>query len=993
MRDFLLIALLWLGPSSWAQEYFQQEVDYKISVALDDAAHVLEGEIEITYRNNSNETLEEMYFHLWPNAYASRTTALAKQKREKGDLDLEFSEASERGFIEGVTFSVDGIVVEHEPYQGHSDVVRFTLPEALKSGELMEIRTPFKVKIPSSKFSRLGHIGQSYQITQWYPKPAVFDADGWHPMPYLNQGEFYSEFGSFDVSITLPKNYLVGATGELQNEDERKFLIDQAAAYANLPWEGGKNEFPESWPSTKTLRYTQDKVHDFAWFADKRFHVLHERFQLDSGKEVDGWVFFTDAHADTWAKSMEYLVDGTRHYSRHVGDYPYSQVSVVDGTLAAGGGMEYPMVTVINGTSNARRLEQVIVHEVGHNWFYGILGSNERKDPWMDEGVNSYYEQRYFNEKYGQGGEGLKDLLSGNFSGLQEFAYLYSACRHQDQSLAISSDEYSSINYGTMVYMKGAKVMDHLSSILGEEEFHEAMKDYFEEWKFQHPSPADMQKSLERSTGKDLSWMFADLISSRAKVDHRICRSKHEEGAVEIHSKTSFTGPISVGFFKDTVLTDLKVGVGERFEISSSTDFDRVLIDPYRQSLQLSRKNDELRTKGIFKTWKTPSFKPLMGSGMSYRSSIYYFPVLAWNDQDRWMPGLYLSNSEILYKDMEWTAIPLFSVRGERLTGLFSIRQSIWPQEEGPGRLDLSLHTKRFSLRSPSGATAIPLLSTLPEEEELGMYYFKIQPGFKYSYQDPSQKRGKHEVYLNHHYVQIDRVQDEKVMQKQIFNFSEFGYDYSQRSGVGKRGVGGRLEFHDSYQKLTIHAGLDRVYDELKNRWSLRVYAGKMWFQEFIPLGARLSLNGQDGEESVTGAIDDYRFDHLFFERQVSPEDVSGQIVRNRGGFIQSSRLGYSDDWVIALNSELDLPLPIPVSFFVNFGWYDAGSQGTQNLHEGGLRLNIIREIFDISFPMWQSNDIQEDLEFQGIKYRETIRFQLRLDKVSVRNLVDNLSF
>src|SRR3989338_3651463 len=187
-----------------------------------------------------------------------------------------------------INVKVNDAAVKWDYLKDSIDICKIILNEPLKSGDKIIISTPFHVKIPSGSISRMGHIGQSYQITQWYPKPAVFDKNGWNQMPYLNQGEFYSEYGSFDVSITLPKNYVVGATGDLQTQSEIDFLNKKAnqspedikAALLKKQGPRGKTDFPDSDPEWKTIRYTQKNVHDFAWFADKRYIVLKGEVEL-----------------------------------------------------------------------------------------------------------------------------------------------------------------------------------------------------------------------------------------------------------------------------------------------------------------------------------------------------------------------------------------------------------------------------------------------------------------------------------------------------------------------------------------------------------------------------------------------------------------------------------------------------------------------------------------------------------------------------------------
>ena len=385
-------------------------------------------------------------------------TALAKQQYKSGEKILFYGDPSVRGWIDSLDFTSNGLDLEWNFDSEHQDIAIIKLKAPLKSGNKIEISTPFRVKIPSGEISRLGHIGQSYQITQWYPKPAVYDKNGWKPMPYLNQGEFYSEFGSFDVSITLPKNYVISATGDLQTEAEVRFLNNMAKDCKEKIEKNNfssDNKFPESSKTFKTVRFKQKDVHDFAWFTDKRYMVLKGEVTLPHSKrKVDTWALFTPKNADLWSKSIEYLNDGTYYYSLWNGDYPYNHVTAVDGTISAGGGMEYPNITVIGNSSSAIELEIVIVHEVGHNWFYGILGSNEREHGWMDEGLNTLNEMRYFQTKYPDN-QIFTDMFRGDLFNLEKLSHHdmgdYSchmvSKMGEDQPIETHSADFKSINY------------------------------------------------------------------------------------------------------------------------------------------------------------------------------------------------------------------------------------------------------------------------------------------------------------------------------------------------------------------------------------------------------------------------------------------------------------------------------------------------------------------------------------------------------------------
>ena len=213
--------------------YFQQRVDYKISVSLDDKKNFLSGFEELIYRNNSQDTLRELFFHLWPNAYKDRSTALCKQLVSQGNMSLYFANDEQRGFIDSLNFRVDDKVVSLVYDSINIDICKIVLNKPLLPNDTILITTPFRIKIPDAKFSRLGHVGQSYMISQWYPKPAVYDKDGWHTMPYLSQGEFYSEFGSFLVDITVPANYVVAASGYLKTPSEVEFINKKIKTESN----------------------------------------------------------------------------------------------------------------------------------------------------------------------------------------------------------------------------------------------------------------------------------------------------------------------------------------------------------------------------------------------------------------------------------------------------------------------------------------------------------------------------------------------------------------------------------------------------------------------------------------------------------------------------------------------------------------------------------------------------------------------------------------
>ncbi len=506
----VLIQCAWLATFC---QYWQQEVDYKIDVALNDNNHTLKGNISIDYTNNSPDELTYIWFHLWPNAYKNETTAYAKQIFREKDGKKRWKDMKDKGSLEGLDFTVNGQKLKTETDAQNIDVMKVFLAKPLKTGEKVTITTPFFVKIPSYA-SRSGHIDQSYIICQWYPKPAVYDRKGWHPLPYLDQGEFYSEFGSFDVSITVPSAYVIGATGTLQNADE-------LAKYKEL----GKNNNvaankvikykTTSTAPVKTLQYKGSNIHDFAWFADKEFVVRYDTAQLGSGKVIDVFTYGYEKGNKHWQKSVDYVEDAIRFYSTSIGEYPYPVAQAVEGPAnVMSGGMEYPMITLITSPdADEERMDAVITHEVGHNWFYGILGSNEREHAWMDEGINSYYQFRYEAIKYRANsifGDAIPAELKSRT--LPDFlAAVYGAMSSIPMEEPIetpSADFPDKDTYGTVAYIKTAIWLYIVELTIGQEKLDQAIKAYYDQWKFKHPYPEDMKTVFE----KELKIGFDDLF-------------------------------------------------------------------------------------------------------------------------------------------------------------------------------------------------------------------------------------------------------------------------------------------------------------------------------------------------------------------------------------------------------------------------------------------------------------------------------------------------
>jgi hypothetical protein len=526
MKKLAILFTLFISVQATAQEnYWQQKIYYNVDVSLDDNEKKLTGKESIIYKNNSPESLPFIWLHLWPNAYKNDSTALFKQISADKSRSKKLGSRT-LGSIDGLSFLVNGqpAVTEAHPIAGYIDVVKLILPASLKPGDSLTITTPFNVKLPAY-FSRSGYADGEFMVCQWYVKPAVYDKDGWHEMPYLDMGEFYSEYGDYNVNITLPSEYVVAATGSLQTSVE--LAMYKSVGRKNSTDRSGKPALyvPADKAGTKTLRYTATNVPDFAWFAKKEFIIQYDTVQLNSGRVVDAFTYYYNNKGSLWKSSIDYVKNSVHFYSDAIGNYDYPVVQAVEGPKNnSSGGMEYPMVTLITSPdAKAESLDAVIAHEVGHNWFMSMLGSNERMHTWLDEGLNTYFQFRYEAEKYRANmvfgaaiPESVKRLPAEQFQ-----AAVYQALINIPMQSAIATpaaDFKTSDEYGMVSYIKTALWMYLLEKAVGKEKVDLAFKNYFNQWKHKHPQPLDMKTSFEKTIGGRLDTFFG-LLNKEGKLE------------------------------------------------------------------------------------------------------------------------------------------------------------------------------------------------------------------------------------------------------------------------------------------------------------------------------------------------------------------------------------------------------------------------------------------------------------------------------------------
>jgi hypothetical protein len=657
---------------------WQQRVAYGIKARLDTKQHFLFGEEGLWYWNNSPDTLEFVWIHLYPNAYRDRNTVFARELERQQSYGFSFAAARDRGYIDVRTLAVNGEVVRAEAKSGGTDEqyvgqtdeteIKVRLPQTLPPGDSVRLEFEFEVKIPAF-FSRLGHKGRQYVVSQWYPKMVVYDQQGWHPDGYHAIGEFYGEFGTFDVAITLPSEMVVGATGDLIKgsgvRGQGSVDPDSQIAWMKLK----PKERPKFRDSLKTLLFHAENVHDFCWVADPDFALV----QNSSGATTVN-VLVRKGDEKKWRDVPEYARKALEHYSSRYGPYPYSQLTIADASLFAGGGMEYPNLVVISTqpVPLIRLLEQAVIHEIGHQWFYGMLGSNEMAEAWLDEGINTFAEMRYFEETYGERGNlwdaGRVGRLSWNVNDryYQQLIYHVTATNGWLKPILTPAHEFNDepIAYAGVQYAEAGLVVRMLRQLVGDTCFDRIMQTYCARFRFRHPTTSDFVSICEEVSGRDLHGFFDQWLKSGKFCDYEVSRIAGSR--VWVLRKGEIRMPVEVRVrLKDgsfaTMVAPADGGV---------VDFGRAVahaeLDPDEKLLEVNRWNNFSPAKvEVRPLFDLPSFE-------SYQ--LFYGPY-AWFDLYHglqigpWLMGRRFVDYGPLHGAHQWLASVLYRTRLQDFQG------------------------------------------------------------------------------------------------------------------------------------------------------------------------------------------------------------------------------------------------------------------------------------------------------------------------------------
>jgi hypothetical protein len=497
----LLMLPLFARAQDGDDDGWQQRVRYDMNVSLLADRHKMRGVQRLRYTNNSPDTLRRVYYHLYFNAF-NPNSMMAERNRHLPDPDGRIvPRIFNLGPDEVGYHRIQRLTQDGEPldYEITDTVVRVDLAEPILPGETTTFRMRFRSQVPlqTRRSGRDNREGIDYSMTQWYPKMAEYDEQGWHADPYVGR-EFYAPYGTFNVNITLPAHYTIGATGALQNAD------DIGHGYANTgTYRTAQQSFAEG--DSLTWSFYAENVHDFAWSADPDY--IHENIQ-ENGQRYH--LLYQPGVEDGWEKMSDWVPEIMTYIGDEVGPYPYPQFTVAQG---GDGGMEYPMIVLITGRRSPGSLLGVTAHEAAHEWFYGVLGSNETDYAWMDEGFTSYISPGATAQVRGRNVNRTGNRIS----------YLYAKDRGLFEPLNTPADWYTTnLAYGVASYPSGAMFVDMMKYVIGDENQSEWLHEYYDRFKFDHPNPRDLEKIAEDVSGLRLDWYFEQFLDMNRSLDYEL---------------------------------------------------------------------------------------------------------------------------------------------------------------------------------------------------------------------------------------------------------------------------------------------------------------------------------------------------------------------------------------------------------------------------------------------------------------------------------------
>ena len=950
-------------------QYFQQKVTYDIKAQQDTTNHTIAATCDITYTNKSKNNLDTIFLHLWANAFSDKLSAFSNQAIRIGNLDFYFSKEDEMGGYHNLQVIIAGNKITLYQWQKNPDVVYFLLPKVLEPSESIKIKTTYNLKLPR-KLSRMGFTQNDHFLMYWYPALAVYDAEGWHPMPYLSMGETYTEVADFNVELNSPIENIL----------------------ASVP------EHSESTPQTHV--YKAKDIIDFALVTSKNKKIYSHAIKTKKGNALDISIMTRYPKRDT--NAVAYLLQALDYFEPLIGDFPYSSLGVVDKGKKSTSGMEYPGLITVSGLDNEEgNFEYYLVHELLHQWFYSTLAFNQRDHAWLDEGLTTYYQQRYYKEVKAVDHYSKKGALVMH-EGQQPFLQTIArgqACRHYHCSLSTDVNEIDPANYGFNAYEIPARMFAYLADYMGQSIFDKSMQEFYANWKGKHPGPKDLANVMQQTSSKNLSWFFIDLIQKDWSYDYKINALK--DGKLEVEHLSGSTPPYKITFkSKDDQFEDVWVEghSGIKSIPLPKESLQKAIIDEAGLSMDINTNNNSINTKRPLK------FIPGLKLDDGRYKELYFLPTLSFNTSDGAQLGLALYNSSFPGKRLKWALSTAYGFDSSSPVGEGWVSYDHYLKSKAFRKIQYKLNAKSYSFRNS-------------ESLDASLRYTRINPHISLHFNHKTKDHKHSKVYLKAIFLDEEKF----VFNEESFSIGNdqntlfrIGYEQYNFWELGPSEIIAQLEYQpytNSIDENHHYLKLTASYSKSFKYAPTRSIDFRLWGSYFISNSQRQSPNYDPSFVKGSSALiyqgfNDYAYDGYFFNRANQNVALDNQIGYQGGGFKtplgSQYNIGQTNDLAFALNIKSNLPFKtprlFPLKLFMDIGYYTSKETAEAKLegksfYSGGVMLEFGEGLFSIYLPLVNSTAINDIYNTEGIGILGKVSFNLDLIKFNPWDIAEDYSF
>lgn len=957
-------------------QYFQQDVVFDINASLD-SNHTIIATTDITYTNNSLNEIDTFFIHLWANAFSDKLSAFSEQSIRTGNLDFYFASDTELGGYRDLSIGVGSKKMTLYSWENNKDVVYFMLPKTLFPGESVTINTSYELNLPRN-FSRMGWKTYDDYLMYWYPTPAVYDQSGWHPMPYLGFGEFYTEIADYNINLKTTEENII----------------------SSVPYTKGIKE---------TYNFAGSDIIDFAIIVSKN-KTVHKH--LMDGKEGEIELSVMTKYPKRDSSISVYVKEALSYLENNIGPFPYKSISIIDKGVTANSGMEYPGLITVSGLDNeVSMLRYYVVHELLHQYFYSALAFNQRDYAWLDEGLTTYYQQRYYKEILGYDQHSIKNKIlmhEGQSPFLQHLA-TGQACRHYHAPISMDVNDIDPVNYGLNAYEVPARMYAYLASYIGVDVFDEAMKKFYLEWKEKHPQPNDLSIALEFYTDKDLSWFFEELIAKDWSYDYKIenleggnLTVKHVSGSappyhIVLRSKEGdlktmwVEGHTGTKTFEDVRTTNDNGG-------DKKINWSSAIIDEEGISLDINRNNNSIGIKRPIK------FVPLAKVDDGRYRELYFTPTFSYNTSDGGQVGLALYNSTFPSKKLKWAISPAYGFTSGKPIGETWLSYDQYLKSDKYRKIQYKLNAKSYSFRYSEGL-------------DEALRYTRISPHISLHFQHDTKAHKYSKLYLKPIFLNqeyFDFKEEDVFIKSRNSALFRLGYEYYNFWNLGPSNLNVFVEYQPYTNIIGEKHSYSKINAEYNKSFKFKPYQSidfRLWGSYFITNTQRESANYDGGIVKGSSALiyqgfNDYAYDDYFFNRANQEVRLDNQISYGGGGFKtplgSQYNIGQTNDLAFALNVESDLPIKMPRFFplrlFLDIGYYTSKSTAEQSLngqtiYSGGALLEFGEGVVSVYLPLFNSQAINEIYDSEGAGLLGKISFKLDLNKFNPWDIAEDYSF